>query len=34
VLQAARALGLAVPGQLSVVGTDDVPAAAPTPSRR
>lgn len=27
-LQAARALGLAVPGQLSVVGTDDVPAAA------
>jgi DNA-binding LacI/PurR family transcriptional regulator len=30
VLQAARALGVAVPGQLSVVGTDDVPGAART----
>lgn len=30
VLQAARALGIAVPGQLSVIGTDDVPGAAYT----
>lgn len=30
VLEAARALGLAVPGQLSVVGTDDVPGATHT----